>query len=44
MYKRQDWLRLDESMSAHTSFRVGGPALIFAEPPDADAMLSLIHI
>lgn len=37
-----DWLRLDESMSAHTSFRVGGPALIFAEPPDADAMRALL--
>jgi UDP-N-acetylmuramate dehydrogenase len=32
------WLRLNEPMSAHTSLRVGGPALIFTEPPNVETL------
>ncbi len=33
-----DWLVPDEPMAKHTSFRIGGPALLFASPPDAEAL------
>jgi UDP-N-acetylmuramate dehydrogenase len=38
----QDILRLDEPMSAHTSFRVGGPAMLFVEPPDMATLCKLL--
>ena len=34
----------DEVMSAHTTFRVGGPADYFASPSDADQVAGLIEL
>ncbi|GAB4400052.1 MAG: UDP-N-acetylmuramate dehydrogenase [Anaerolineales bacterium] len=33
-----DWLTPDEPLAPRTSFRIGGPALLFASPPDVDAL------
>ncbi len=33
-----DWLSTDEPLARHTSFRIGGPALLFASPPDTEAL------
>jgi len=33
-----DWLKPDEPLAPRTSFRIGGPALLFASPPDVDAL------
>ena len=38
----QDTLRADVPLSAHTSFRVGGPALLFATPPDMETLRALL--
>ncbi|MGL5437727.1 MAG: UDP-N-acetylmuramate dehydrogenase [Lachnospiraceae bacterium] len=35
-------LRRDEPMSRHTTFRVGGPAAIYAEPAGADELAAVI--
>lgn len=35
-------LREDEPMAAHTTFRVGGPADLFAEPADAEDLATLL--
>ena len=35
-------LRLNESLSAHTSFRIGGPAALWAEPKDAEELRKVI--
>lgn len=37
-------LRFAEPMSAHTSFRIGGPAAIMAFPKNADALSELLKI
>lgn len=34
----------DEAMSAHTTFRVGGPADYFVSPSDADQVVGLIEL
>lgn len=47
----KDWLksrfaarvRFDEPMSAHTSFRVGGPAEAYVEPEDKEDLIQLIR-
>ncbi len=36
-------VRFDEPMSLHTSFHIGGPAQIWAEPPDPPTLLELIQ-
>lgn len=36
-------IRTDEPMKAHTSFRVGGPADLYAEPSSTQELLALIH-
>ena len=38
----QATLRLNEPMSGHTSFRIGGPALFFATPTDVPTLRSLL--
>jgi UDP-N-acetylmuramate dehydrogenase len=37
-------LRLDEPMSLHTSFRIGGPADIYARPSDRDDLAELLAL
>jgi len=39
---RAAWLTTGEPLAAHTSFRIGGPALLFAAPPDAKALRRLL--
>lgn len=39
---RAAWLTTGEPLAAHTSFRIGGPALLFATPPDAEALRQLL--
>ncbi len=45
---KDDWpalarsVRFDEPMSKHTSFKIGGPADLFASPPDAESLAALI--
>ncbi len=36
-------LRLDESMSRHTTLRLGGPADLWARPADEAALIALLH-
>ncbi|MFV8749062.1 UDP-N-acetylmuramate dehydrogenase [Nannocystaceae bacterium ST9] len=36
-------LRLDESMSRHTTLRLGGPADVWARPGDEAALIALLH-
>ncbi len=40
--RRQFSLQQDEPMSRHTSFRVGGPADLFAQPVDRDELQALL--
>lgn len=37
-------IREDEPMAPHTSFRIGGPADVWAEPDSRDALLDLIRM
>ena len=37
-------LLMDEPMSAHTSFRIGGPADFFYQPPDVDRLVKVQDI
>ncbi len=36
-------LREQEPMSLHTTFRIGGPAELFAEPESEEALIQLVH-
>ena len=40
----EDNLYLDEPMSSHTSFRIGGPADLFVEPQDLDALVGVMAL
>ena len=37
-------VKLDEPMSSHTYYKIGGPALIYAAPADISELISLISI
>lgn len=43
MVELERGIRLDEPMSAHTSFRVGGPADVYAAPSRTEEVLALIE-